>query len=389
MDAALFAQMLSDKSVIDLKKLSYKYPGVDLDEFIGLLRANIYKPLPLLDFAGNGVVYMAGPASVRQSAVRLLAASRGGGNFGLRAMEDEITATLTLENIDFTRDSVRKILRGYAPADESENRVLGLKQGLDFIAQPANTITEASVQALYEIAIGKYLPAGDRLMPGAPYRHDKVYIVGQELEHVGLPHEKLPAYMGLLVDFINGESQIDDLLKATAIHFYIAYLHPWFDGNGRLARLLHIWYLRRRGWPSAMFIPFSSFIERSRQAYYNAFTLCEKNAARGGVLDVTPFLVYFIANVYNKLEDTPPRPDTLTSFGQLLAAGKITEKEKELWGFVLSAYGGGEFSTKQLERDFGRAAYATIRGFARKFEEFGLLISQKYGNRVKYAVKAR
>lgn len=64
----------------------------------------------------------------------------------------------------------------------------------------------------------------------------------------------------------------------------------------------------------------------------------------------------------------------------------MTEKETRLWGFVLSAYGIGEFSTKQLEKDFGDAAYATIRGFVLKFEGLGLLSSVKYGPRVKYKV---
>ena len=68
-----------------------------------------------------------------------------------------------------------------------------------------------------------------------------------------------------------------------------------------------------------------------------------------------------------------------------LAQGQITEKEAALWRFVLSAYGGAEFSTKQLERDFGNAAYATIRGFVLKFEKLGLLQSKKYGHRAKYS----
>ena len=44
--------------------------------------------------------------------------------------------------------------------------------------------------------------------------------------------------------------------------------------------------------------------------------------------------------------------------------------------------------TKQLEKDFGNAAYATIRSFVLKFEQLGLLTSTRYGNRVKYRVQA-
>ena len=46
-----------------------------------------------------------------------------------------------------------------------------------------------------------------------------------------------------------------------------------------------------------------------------------------------------------------------------------------------------EFSTKQLEKDFGDAAYATIRSFVLKFEKLGLIKSTQYGNRMKYAVR--
>lgn len=68
------------------------------------------------------------------------------------------------------------------------------------------------------------------------------------------------------------------------------------------------------------------------------------------------------------------------------AQGIITGKVKELWQFALSAYGTGEFSTWQLEKDFGNAAYATIRSFVLKFEREGLLAAVHYGNRVKYRI---
>ena len=65
-----------------------------------------------------------------------------------------------------------------------------------------------------------------------------------------------------------------------------------------MARLLHLWYLVQRGYSSALFVPLSGFIERSRKGYYDAYTLIEQNARISGVLDVTPFLVYIIENVY-------------------------------------------------------------------------------------------
>ena len=390
MDAALFARILSDKSIIDLKKLGYKYPNMDINEFIGLLNQSVYKTLPVLDFNGNDIVYMDHTAHIHMSAIKLLLApQKSRSSFGIKAMENEIASTLTIESIDFSRDSIRKILQGYAPSDEQENRIYGIKKGLEYISKPVNDISEENIFTLYDMAVGQYLHNEDRLNPGIYYRHDTVYIMGQGIEHTGIDHRKLPDYMKRLVNFIRQDSPMDDLLKAAAIHFYFAYLHPYFDGNGRMARLMHMWYLHQQGYSSAMFVPLSSYIERSRKQYYHAYTLAEDNAKISNVLDITPFMTYFIEHIYNKLVSPAPQPVTLDAFRNALESGAITVKEKELWNFVLSVYGDGEFSTKQLERDFRNAAYATIRGFVLKFTELRLLESQKYGNRVKYSVSSQ
>ena len=387
MDAALFTKMLSDKSITDLKKLGYKYPDANVQEFVALLKNGFYADVPLKDFAGKRIVYLNHTAQVHMSAAKILLTPQNSAElFGMKAMEEEIISTFTIENIDFSRDSVRKILKGYAPADESENRIYGMKKGLEFISDPTNKITEENIHRLYQLTIEAFLPAEDKLLPGNFYRHDSVYVVGTEVEHTGLPWQKLPEHMAELVAFIRNETRMNELLKAALIHFYIAYLHPYFDGNGRMARLLHLWYLVQQGYSSALFIPLSEYVEKSRKGYYNAYTLTEQNAAISGVLDVTPFLLYFIENVYHKLGSSLPAPKTTDAFQKALDGGLVTEKEKDLWYFVLSAYGDGEFSTKQLEKDFGNAAYATIRGFVKKFEQLGLLTGQKYGNRVKYRV---
>ena len=134
-------------------------------------------------------------------------------------------------------------------------------------------------------------------------------------------------------------------------------------------------------------MPLSEYINKSRKGYYDAYTLVEENARISGVLDATPFLVYFIENVYHKLNGALPATQTTAAFQAALSQGQVTEKEKALWEFLLSAYGEAEFSTKQLEKDFGNAAYATIRSFVLKFERLGLLRSAQYGSRTRYAVR--
>ena len=90
--------------------------------------------------------------------------------------------------------------------------------------------------------------------------------------------------------------------------------------------------------------------------------------------------------VYNKINEGTATLETLTAYDDAAKTGRITEKETKLWKFVLSCYGTEEFSTKQLEKDFGDAAHATIRGFVLKLESLGLISSVKYGARVKYRI---
>ena len=309
--------------------------------------------------------------------------------YGSVALENEMLSTAKIESIEYKRESVRNILKGYAPANEEEKRILGLKKGFDFIADKRNRITEENIHKLYEMTIGEFLDEDDRLIDNSLYRHSSVHI--QDLSgkniHLGLDYRSVPEVMKNLVSFINEEDDMNELVKASIIHFYIAYIHPYFDGNGRMARLLHMWYLIHSGFDYTLFIPFSSFILKSNKNYYEAYELIEENEKITGKVDVTPFIMYFNEYVYGRFETEEIETDTLDKFTDLVHEGAVTEKEVKLWEFVISYYGTSCFSTKQLEKDFGNAAYATIRGFVMKFEKYGLLISKKYSNRTKYQVK--
>ena len=255
MDAALFAKMLSDPMLVHLKKLKYKYPQADLSEFIALLQDGFYRSLPLHDFHGNPVVYLENAAQLRLSAAKILLTPQNSAQlYGTQAMEREILSTFTIEQIDTSRSSVRRNFIRICADQRTGTAHYGMKRGLEFIADPSNKINEETIYQLYQMVIGAFLPKEDQLLPGQRYRHDHVYIVGDKLEHTGLPWNKLAGYMEQLVAFIQQDSSINDLWKAALIHFYLAYLHPYFDGNGRMARLLHLWYLVQQGYSSALFV---------------------------------------------------------------------------------------------------------------------------------------
>lgn len=307
MDASVFTKMLSDPGRLDLKKMGYKYGQENFQEFLTLLNQYFYQELPLHDFDGKPMVYLDRAVQISLSSARvLLTPQQRACLYGKKAMEEEILSTVRIEQIATSRESVRRILSGQAPRDDEEHRIYGMKQGLEFIADRSHAITEENLFRLYQMTIGDFLPEEDRLLPGHWYRHDGVTVIDSKTKHTGLPWQKLPAYMAELVAFAAEKAAQNDLIKAAVLHFALAYLHPYFDGNGRMARLLHLWYLVQQGYSSALFVPMSRFVEESRSQYYKAYTQMEQNQQISGVLDVTPFLVYFAESVYHRLGEARP-----------------------------------------------------------------------------------
>ena len=381
MEIQKFIEISKDKHIDDYQKMDNKYKK-DFKEYLNILKAFYYKQLPLKDFKGNKLVYTDLNGHFSYDLFKKMYKKRDDG-YGIKNIEEEMIATAKIEGIDFSKDSVRSILSGNAPKEKAEERIYGLKKGFEFILAH-NTIDEVNIYKLYQLSIGNYLDDDHKLLNDEHYRHDAVYVVGSKLEHTGIEHTKLNHYMNDLIAFINADDEIDDLTKGIIIHFYLAYLHPYFDGNGRFARLIHLWFLLERGYGSALFMPFSLYIEKSRKEYYAAFKRVENNQRYSGIIDVTPFINYFKNNVYNKIEDR--FDDLFDKYGYYLDEGNITPKEDKLFKYVISKYGTSEFSTKQLEKDYKDAAYATIRGFVLKFAEYGLLKGRKYKNRMRYKV---
>ncbi|MDD2393613.1 MAG: Fic family protein, partial [Eubacteriales bacterium] len=196
MEAKLFAKMISDPHLSDLKKMKYKYSTQAVDEMISLMRSSIYKTLDIDDFNGISLVYRDTKAGIHIDSVKQMLNPAKFGEVNFKVMEDEIFSTLAIENIESNRESIRRILRGYAPADETELRIYGIKRGIDFVSSPGNLITQENLNRLYRLAVEDALDESDLLLPGEYYRHDTVYVVGINqissgvVEHSGLPEEQ-------------------------------------------------------------------------------------------------------------------------------------------------------------------------------------------------------
>ena len=155
MDIKIFTEMLNDKAFTDYKKMKYKY-SENFKDFLEAYTQLYCEELPLYDFWGKKVIFAPNIATINQNTVKLLLKTQSE-HYGTLAAEEEIISTSAIESIDFSRDSVRNIFKGLAPKDEEENRILGLKQGLEFIADTGNKINEENIYKLYMMTVGNFL----------------------------------------------------------------------------------------------------------------------------------------------------------------------------------------------------------------------------------------
>jgi Fic family protein len=116
------------------------------------------------------------------------------------------------------------------------------------------------------------------------------------------PAEKIEEEMRGFLEWFNGQEHEDPVLRASIAHLWFVTLHPFEDGNGRIARTLADMLLARSEQSSQRFYSMSAQIHLERDAYYT----CLKNAQKG-TLDITPFLSWFIDcldHAFSSVENT-------------------------------------------------------------------------------------
>ena len=124
--------------------------------------------------------------------------------------------------------------------------------------------------------------------------HDPMQVVsgpmGKETIHYEAPAaELLPDEMNRFLQWFNETINMDPVLKAAIAHFWFVTIHPFDDGNGRIARAVADMQLARADGTSQRFYSMSAQIRKERNAYY---TILEKT--QRGDLDITEWLVWFL-----------------------------------------------------------------------------------------------
>ncbi len=114
--------------------------------------------------------------------------------------------------------------------------------------------------------------------------------IGREIVHFEAPGaERLESEMARFLEWSNSPPAIDPVLQAGIAHFWFVTIHPFEDGNGRIARAIGDMALSQADGTKDRFYSFSSQIEAERKEYY-----LQLEAAQRGDLDITRWLTWFL-----------------------------------------------------------------------------------------------
>lgn len=221
-------------------------------------------------------------------------------------MEEAIASSL-LEGAATTRRHAKNLLRSdRSPRTLAERMVVSNYRTMMYISRDPT----ASLTAEIVFEIHRMVTEGTMNRPedaGRMQRSgEKRAVVGHftdpdQTYHVPPPAEELPDRMESLVSFANdleSEPFVHPVVRAIALHFYLAYLHPFVDGNGRTARALFYRSLLRQGYWLAEYLSISRLLRRAPVQYGRAFLHTETDDA-----DFTYFLLHQLEVLERSIEE--------------------------------------------------------------------------------------
>lgn len=226
---------------------------------------------------------------------------------GFKIQSDTLLSVLTMDvvksseiegemlNIDQVRSSVaRKLGIDYAGIIPSSRHIDGvvdmLLDATQHYDQPLDeerlfgwhsALFPTGRSGLYKITVGCYRSEEMQIVSGA---------IGNEKIHYQAPSpEHLTNEMHDFLKWFNENSSLDLVLKAAIAHFRFIIIHPFDDGNGRIARALTDLLLARSDGSAQRFYSLSSQILLERKKYYDVLQKCQSNSG-----DITEWIIWFL-----------------------------------------------------------------------------------------------
>lgn len=166
----------------------------------------------------------------------------------------------------------------------------------------------------------------------------------QKLHFEAPPADRLPSEMARFLDWLNADSEVLPLLKAGLGHLWFVTLHPFDNGNGRIARAIGDLLLARADHSPQRFYSLTAQIQGDRKAYYEILERTQK-----GDMDVTDWLVWFLESLQRALDQAHQNLDavlTKARFWQRWAATPLNERQVKVLNRLLDGFDGKLTSSK-------------------------------------------
>ncbi|GHV57323.1 cell division protein Fic [Bacteroidia bacterium] len=189
-----------------------------------------------------------------------------------------------LESIDRNVEGVVEML-----LDATQNYTQNLSE--DRLFGWHSALFPSGRSGMYKIEVGKYRTGEMQVVSGG---------MGQEKVHYeAVEAQSVKSEMDKFINWINKKSEIDPVLKAAIAHLWFVTIHPFDDGNGRIARAISDMLLARSDGSSQRFYSMSNQILKERKKYYSALEKTQHSDS-----DITLWLNWFLNCLKNSLLNT-------------------------------------------------------------------------------------
>jgi Fic family protein len=202
--------------------------------------------------------------------------------------------------------------------------------------------------------------------------------MGKEKIHFEAPASLLiENEMKRFLYWFNNEQTTDPVLKAAVAHFWFITIHPFDDGNGRIARVIADMQLARSDKSAQRFYSMSTQIREQRNAYYDILEKCQQ-----GTMDITAWMKWFLQCLNNALEATD---DLLaaalykTKFWDLHKAKPLNSRQHNMINKLLDGFDGKLNSSKWAK--INKCSADTALRDIQALMNWGILIKEVGGGR--------
>ena len=195
-------------------------------------------------------------------------------------MEEAIYSS-QMEGAATTRKVAKEMLRKkMTPKDKSQQMISNNYQTIQFIVQHKDTpLSPELLLQIHRLMTENTMPNANE--EGLFRNNDDVVVengITHEIVHTPPTYKEIPTFVNDLCNFFNDQhpSQfIHPIIRGIIIHFMVAYVHPFSDGNGRTARALFYWYMLKQGYWLTEYLSISRVIAKSKKSYEKAYLYTE------------------------------------------------------------------------------------------------------------------